>query len=264
MRPLSTWQVPSPIVGVFTDIDDTLTTEGAITPDALQALAELKAAGLHVVPITGRPVGWSEPFAQSWPVESIVAENGAVGLQHSTTYGLRKLYQQDTTTRSANFARMQQVLTRIEQTVPGAHRSQDSAGRETDIAIDHSEFTHLAQSAIDKVVRLLQTEGMTATVSSIHINGWFGTHSKLTGARWIVRELYGRDLAAEMDRWVYVGDSTNDQVMFEHFPHSVGVANIRRFEAQLTHPPRYITAAERGAGFAELARHLLTGIPSRS
>jgi hydroxymethylpyrimidine pyrophosphatase-like HAD family hydrolase len=101
-------------------------------------------------------------------------------------------------------------------------------------------------------------------VSSIHINGWFGTHSKLTGARWIVRELYGRDLDVEMDRWVYVGDSTNDQVMFEHFVHSVGVANIRRFEAQLTHPPRYITAAERGAGFAELAWHLLTGIPSRS
>jgi hypothetical protein len=264
MRPLSTWQVPSPIVGVFTDIDDTLTTEGAITPDALQALADLNAAGLHVVPITGRPVGWSEPFAVSWPVDAIVAENGAVGLQHTTAHGLRKRYQQDTATRRANFARMQQVLMRIEQTVPGARRSQDSSGRETDIAIDHSEFTHLPQSAIDEVVRLMQVEGMTATVSSIHINGWFGEHSKLTGARWIVRELYGRDLDTEMDRWVYVGDSTNDQVMFEHFAHSVGVANIRRFEAQLTHPPRYITAAERGAGFAELAWHLLTGIPSRS
>jgi hydroxymethylpyrimidine pyrophosphatase-like HAD family hydrolase len=159
---------------------------------------------------------------------------------------------------------MQQVLAHIEQTVPGAQRSQDSSGRETDIAIDHSEFTHLPQSAIDEVVQLMQAEGMTATVSSIHINGWFGEHSKLTGARWIVRELYGRDLDAEMDRWVYVGDSTNDQVMFEHFAHSVGVANIRRFEAQLTHPPRYITSAERGAGFTELARHLLTGIPCRA
>ena len=264
MRPLSSWQVPRPIVGVFTDIDDTLTTEGAITPDALQALVDLKAAGLHVVPITGRPVGWSEPFAASWPVDAIVAENGAVGLQHTTAHGLRKFYQQATATRSANFTRMQQVLAHIEQTVPGAQRSQDSSGRETDIAIDHSEFTHLPQSAIDEVVQLMQAEGMTATVSSIHINGWFGEHSKLTGARWIVRELYGRDLDAEMDRWVYVGDSTNDQVMFEHFAHSVGVANIRRFEAQLTHPPRYISSAERGAGFAELARHLLTGIPCRA
>jgi HAD superfamily hydrolase (TIGR01484 family) len=260
MQLLRHWS-PGHIVGVFTDIDDTLTTEGGITPDALQALADLKAAGLQVVPITGRPVGWSEPFAQSWPVDAIVAENGAVGLQHSAIQGLRKLYQQDAPTRQANFARMQAVLDQIESNVTGAVRSQDSDGRETDIAIDHSEFTHLPQHAIDEVVRLMQAAGMTATVSSIHINGWFGEHSKLTGARWIVRELWGRNLDAEIDRWVYVGDSTNDQVMFEHFPHSVGVANIRRFEAQLTHPPRFITPSERGAGFAQLARHLLTSLP---
>jgi HAD superfamily hydrolase (TIGR01484 family) len=260
MRALSTWLPATRPVGVFTDIDDTLTTDGIITPAALQALADLKAAGLHVVPITGRPVGWSEPFAARWPVDALVAENGAVGLQHSAGLGLRKLYQQDAATRSANFSRMQAVLAQIEASVPGARRSQDSAGRETDIAIDHSEFTQLPQSAIDTVVHTMEAAGMTATVSSIHINGWFGAHSKLTGARWIVRELWGRDLDAEIDRWVYVGDSTNDQVMFEHFAHSVGVANIRRFEAQLTHPPRFITPSERGAGFAELARHLLNGL----
>ena len=257
MRPLSDWHPSRGIVGVFTDIDDTLTTEGAISPDALQALADLKAAGLAVVPITGRPVGWSEPFAQSWPVDAIVAENGAVGLTYSRAQGLHKRYQQNAETRIGHFTRMQTVLTEIERSIPGAKRSQDSAGRETDIAIDHSEFTHLPQSAIDEVVRLMRNAGMTATVSSIHINGWFGKHSKLTGARWIVRELWGRDLDAEIDRWVYVGDSTNDQVMFEHFPHSVGVANIRRFADQLTHPPRYITQGERGAGFAQLAKHVL-------
>jgi hydroxymethylpyrimidine pyrophosphatase-like HAD family hydrolase len=186
-----------------------------------------------------------------------VAENGAVGLQHTTEQGLCKLYQQDHTTRSANFARMQQVLAHIERTVPGATRSQDSAGRETDIAIDHSEFTHMPQAAIDAVVRLMQAEGMTATVSSIHINGWFGEHSKLTGARWIVRELWGRDLDAEIKHWVYVGDSTNDQVMFAHFPHSICVANIRRFESQLAHRPSYITPGERGAGFAQVVQRLL-------
>jgi len=260
MRPLVEWQSRD-IVGVFTDIDDTLTTEGAITSDALQAMAALKTAGLHVIPITGRPVGWSEPFAQSWPVDAIVAENGAVGLLHENGQPLRKIYQQDSATRAANFARMQAVLTHIEQTIPGAQRSQDSAGRETDIAIDHSEFTRLPADAIDAVVQAMQAAGMTATVSSIHINGWYGEHDKLAGARWIVRELFGRELDAELDCWVYVGDSTNDQVMFEHFAHSVGVANIRRFEAQLAHPPRYITQGERGMGFAELVAHLLKVCP---
>ncbi len=256
MRPLADWH-PGRIVGVFTDIDDTLTTRGAITPDALQALADLKAAGLHVVAITGRPVGWSEPFAQSWPVDAIVAENGAVALVHAEGQPVRKIYQQGTATRKANFLRMQQMLSRIEREVPGACRARDSNGRETDIAIDHSEFSHLPAAGIDAVVQLMQAEGMHATVSSIHINGWYGEHDKLAGARWILQTLWGRALDAERDQWVYVGDSTNDQVMFRHFRHSVGVANVRRFEAQLAHLPRYITQAERGAGFAELARHLL-------
>jgi HAD superfamily hydrolase (TIGR01484 family) len=254
------------ITGVFTDIDDTLTTEGAITTDALQALRDLKAAGFHVIAITGRPVGWSEPFALAWPVDAIVAENGAVALI-SSLIGLQpmsggrgqlsKRYQQNAPKRQANYARMQQVAARIVREVPGAVISQDSPGRETDIAIDHSEFVHLPPAAIEHAVQIMQDEGMNATVSSIHINGWYGAHNKLEGARWIVRELFGRGLDGEMANWVYVGDSTNDQLMFEAFPHSVGVANIRRFEAELSHKPRYITNGERGAGFAEVAAALL-------
>ena len=153
---------------------------------------------------------------------------------------------------------MQRVAQRIVEEVPGAMLSQDSPGRETDIAIDHSEFTTLPEAGIARVVRLMRDEGMNATVSSIHINGWLGAHNKLAGARWIVRELFGRELDDEIDRWVYVGDSTNDVLMFEHFPHSVGVANIRRFEAQLSHPPRYITPKERGAGFQQVADAILS------
>ncbi len=256
MQPLALWPTAERrrIHGVLTDIDDTLTTEGRITPDALQALAELRAAGLHVVPVTGRPVGWSVPFAQSWPVDAIVAENVAVALVDG---GMRKIYQQDASTRAANYARLQQVAQQVLREVPGATLAQDSAGRETDIAIDHSEFAHLPQAAIDQVVAIMRREGLQATVSSIHINGWLGTHDKLAGARWIVHERLGRDLDTERGHWVYVGDSTNDQLMFQHFPHSVGVANIRRFEAQLLHAPHYLTPGERGAGFAEVARALL-------
>ena len=271
MSPLERWPAAARarIAGVLTDIDDTLTTDGAITPDALEALAQLKAAGLHVIPITGRPVGWSEPFARVWPVDAIVAENGAValipddlnknGLQRPPheRKQLSKIYQQAAATRAANFSRMQCVLAQIEAAVPGARRAQDSAGRECDIAIDHSEFTQLPQADIDRCVALMRAAGMNATVSSIHVNGWYGAHDKWQGAQWIVRELLGRELAAELDRWVYVGDSTNDQRMFEHFTHSVGVANIARFVPQLDHLPRYITPSARGAGFAELARCLL-------
>jgi HAD superfamily hydrolase (TIGR01484 family) len=265
------------ITGVLTDIDDTLTTDGIITPDAFAALADLKAAGLTVIAVTGRPVGWSEPFALAWPVNAIVAENGAVvlfresqvekdGFEHQkclqpTEYvrkPLSKKYQQSEPERHENFSRMQQVATRVLREVAGAELAQDSGGRETDIAIDHSEFTHLPPERIDEVLHILRSEGMTASMSSIHINGWLGNHNKLQGARWAVHELLGRDLDREMERqWVFIGDSTNDELMFEAFPHSIGVANVRRFEAQLTHLPRYVTPGERGAGFAEMVAALL-------
>jgi len=255
------------IKGVFTDIDDTLTTIGTITPDALAALHDLKAAGFEVIAITGRPAGWSEPFARDWPVDAIVAENGAVLLSFNPQKGLQanknerdqlsKRYQQSDATRTANYTRMQHIAARVLREVPSTLLAQDSAGRETDMAIDHSEFTHLAPEHIAAVLRIMQGEGMNASVSSIHINGWFGDHNKLHGARWAVRDLYGRELDAEMDQWAFVGDSTNDVLMFEAFAQSIGVANIKRFESQLSYRPRYVTEGERGAGFAEVAAALL-------
>jgi HAD superfamily hydrolase (TIGR01484 family) len=261
MKPLSSWprSAREKIVGVFTDIDDTLTTEGAITPDALQALHSLKANGLMVIPITGRPVGWSIPFAANWPVNAMVAENGAVALVHNTqTKQVTKIYQQDLATRTRNYRKMQDIAQRVLKEIPGTAMAQDSPGRETDIAFDHSEFHHLTQEQIQQVVQRLQQEGMTATISSIHINAWFGDHNKWHGAQWILKELIGRNLKQEIDQWVYLGDSTNDQVMFEHFTQSVGVANIKRFEKELKHLPKYIAKHERGAGFAEIASALLT------
>ena len=258
MQPLSGWSavVQQPVAGVLTDIDDTLTRDGAIEPEALDALHRLQAAGVPVIAVTGRPAGWSEPFARAWPVLAIVAENGSLRVS-GRGGGLDKCHVQSAAVREANFQRLQAVLAAIELEVPGARRAQDSAGRETDIAIDHSEFAHLDPALIEQVVQRMRAGGLTATVSSIHINGWIGDHNKWTGALWAVQGLLGRDLAQELDRWVYVGDSTNDQVMFHHMPLTVGVANIHRFADQLVHQPRWVTTLERGAGFAEVAQRVL-------
>jgi HAD superfamily hydrolase (TIGR01484 family) len=242
--------------GVLTDIDDTLTTEGAITADALGALQLLRDAGIRVIAITGRPMGWSEPFARDWPIDAIVAENGAVALFREADR-LAVEYAQDQTTREANARRLKQVAARVLRDVLGSRPAQDSAGRVTDIAIDHSEFAHLSSVQIEQVVAVMRAEGMNATVSSIHVNGWFGAHTKLSGARWIVQRLLARELEAERDRWVYVGDSTNDQLMFGHFALSVGVANLMAFADQLGVWPAYLTEGSRGAGFAEVAQRLL-------
>ena len=244
------------ITGVFTDIDDTLTDAGAIVPEALAALQRLKDAGQHVIAITGRPMGWSEPVARAWPIDAIVAENGAVALFRQGD-ALRVEYAQDEATRAHNTRRLAEVARRVLDDLPGTTLARDSAGRVTDIAVDHSEFATLTPQRIAQVVALMRGAGLNATVSSIHVNGWYGEHDKLSGARWMVQRLFGRELAAERSRWAYVGDSTNDQLMFGHFALSVGVANLMHFAAELTVWPAWLTQHERGRGFAEFADMLL-------
>jgi HAD superfamily hydrolase (TIGR01484 family) len=241
--------------GVLTDIDDTLTRDGAIEAEALAALHALAAAGVPVIAITGRPAGWSEPFALAWPVAAIVAENGGVMLRRNAAGGLRRDFATDAATRDLHGRRLQACADAVLAEVPGARLATDSAGRLTDIAIDHSEFSQLDEAQIAQVVAVMQRHGLTATVSSIHVNGWLGDHSKWTAARWAVEQVLG--VAFEPAQWLYVGDSTNDQLMFERVPLSVGVANIARFLPQLTVFPPWVAEAERGVGFAEVAAALL-------
>lgn len=256
LRPLATLPAAglAALHGVLTDIDDTLTTDGAIAPAALAALHRLAAADVPVVAITGRPAGWSEPFALAWPVAAIVAENGAV-LLRGQGGRLQVDFVTDAATRALNQRRLQACAQAVLAQVPGATLAQDSAGRLTDIAIDHGEFAHLDAAQIAQVVAVMRVHGLTATVSSIHVNGWIGDHDKPSGARWAVQQALGRPW--NPDEWVYVGDSTNDQAMFRALPLTVGVANIARFLPQLQAFPGYVTQAERGDGFAELASAML-------
>ncbi|OYV01178.1 MAG: HAD family hydrolase [Burkholderiales bacterium PBB5] len=264
LRPLA--ELPAaalrPLHGVMTDIDDTLTHDGTIAPAALAALQALADAGVPVLPITGRPAGWSRPFVRQWPVPAIVAENGGVLLQREGVgqgvgegTGVAQHFTVDEATRAARHARLQACAAAVLAQVPGARLAQDSPGRLTDIAVDHSEFAHLDAAQIDAVLAVMRAHGLTATVSSIHINGWLGTHNKPSGAAWAVTQVLGQ--AFVPGQWLYVGDSTNDQAMFATVPLSVGVANIARFVPQLRVLPAYVTPAERGQGFAQVAAALL-------
>ncbi|MGQ0710052.1 MAG: HAD family hydrolase [Rhodoferax sp.] len=275
--PLSAWpaQERRALVGVFTDIDDTLTTHGELTADARGALHALRQVGVRVVPITGRPLGWCAPFLaadnpQRWPVDAIVAENGAaawvlphlwkeIGTQPAWNKGslLQKLYQLDAPTRAAQYQRLQAVAAQVEAALPGVRRSRDSDGRETDIAFDYAEFDQHPPETVQAVLALLRAQGLHTAVSSIHIHGCVQAFDKWSGACWIVRTLLQRELGAELERWAFVGDSGNDQPMFAHFAHSVGVANIAAVLPTLTHRPRYLCRGARGAGFAELAQAIV-------
>ena len=264
-HPLPWQEAPAAVLaglqGVLTDIDDTLTREGRIEPQALEAIGRLHAAGWPVIAVTGRPAGWSEPGLRSWPVAAIVAENGGVLLRRQGRSAVSYQYTVDDRQRAERFARLQACATQVLQQVPQARLALDSPGRHTDIAIDHSEHHRLDRAGQEAVLAVMRSHGLTATVSSIHINGWLGEHDKWSGARWAVQTVLGQPL--EPGRWIYVGDSANDEVMFRQLPASVGVANIAASLPLLRHRPAWITQAERGGGFAEVADRLLRARPIR-
>ena len=261
MRPLAAMPeaVRRSIRGVLADIDDTLSTHGRLTATAYTALERLRAAGKLVIPITGRPAGWCDHIARMWPVDAVVGENGAFYMRHDD--GARTLVRRfaiDDATRDAQRARLAAIAQRIVAAVPGCALASDQRYREADIAIDFCEdVPRLPRAAVDRIVALMQAEGVTAKVSSIHVNGWFGSYDKLTMTRTLLAEAFGIDLDAERERFVFVGDSPNDAPMFAFFPHAVGVANVRDFADRIATLPAWVTRQEAGAGFAELAAFLL-------
>ncbi|HVP87575.1 MAG TPA: HAD-IIB family hydrolase [Casimicrobiaceae bacterium] len=261
MQPLSALSeaVRRSIRGVFSDIDDTLSTTGRITSEAYAAMARLRSAGMLMIPITGRPAGWCDHIARMWPVDAVVGENGALYMRHDDRAGkLRKRYAVSERERCADRKRLEKVAQRILREVPGCALASDQPYRECDLAIDYCEdVPPLPAAEVDRIVALMREEGLTAKISSIHVNGWFGAYDKLAMTRSLLREEFCVDLDAQRAEFAFVGDSPNDASMFEFFPCSVGVANVRRFADRIATPPAYVTAREAGAGFAELVEAIL-------
>lgn len=245
---------------LLADIDDTITTDGRLTPDAYLALARLQDAGIKVIPITGRPAGWCDHFARMWPIDAIVGENGAFYFRYDhATKIFHKRFAAPEIERKENRAHLNKVAEKILREVPGCALASDQLYREADIAIDFCEdVTPLPPQDISKIVSLMESNGLTAKVSSIHVNGWIGDYDKLTMTETLMRDQFDCDVNKEKDTIVFVGDSPNDQPMFAFFPNAVGVANLMNFEKDLQAKPAYVTAGEAGTGFVELADALIS------
>ena len=173
MRALAEWQGPAvaAVHTVLTDIDDTITTEGRLTAAAYTALQDLHAAGLRVIPVTGRPAGWCDHFARMWPVHGVVGENGAFYMWHDEARGqLRTRHLLDVAQRAETTGRLAAVREQILREVPGCAVASDQFCRLYDLAIDFCEdVPPLPRAAVDHIVALMQDSGMTAKVSSIHV-----------------------------------------------------------------------------------------------
>jgi HAD superfamily hydrolase (TIGR01484 family) len=247
-------EIAKNLIGIFFDIDDTFTTRGKIPAGAFEALWVLRERGLRVVPITGRPAGWCDHIARMWPVDGVVGENGALYFWLDEEEGrLKKRFLDPEDVRREKRERLEGIREEILSAVPGTALASDQGYREADLAIDYCEdVAPLGRDAVEKICRIFNSHGALCKVSSIHVNGWFGDYDKLKMTRILVEERWGLDLDSEKERFIFCGDSPNDEPMFQYFPHSVGVKNVLRFADRMRHLPALVTNREGGEGFAEV------------
>lgn len=265
MQPLSAFaaQARRAIRGVLCDIDDTLTNGGKLTSAAYAALEQLQRAGLLVVPITGRPAGWCDQIARLWPADGVVGENGAFYFRYDQAKRvMQRRFVDDDTARAAHRRRLAAIRDQIVAAVPGCAVAADQHYRETDLAIDYCEdVAPLPLETAERIAALMRTEGLTAKISSIHVNGWLGAYDKLAMTKLLFAEVFKISPDMLRQEFAFAGDSPNDAPMFSFFEYSVGVANVARFAGRLEPEPKYVTRGAAGAGFAELAAQLLAHLP---
>lgn len=238
----------SRVQAVFADVDGTLTTDSRLESSTIRAMELLRDAGLRIVLVTGRPAGWGECWARSFPVDGVIVENGGLYFARNADGGLIKVYAQRPSDRRKIRPRLLREVRRAMRQVPGARLSQDTAYSEVDVAIDYNEEARLGPAAADQLEGILRERGVRAVRSNVHVNCWIGGFDKLSAVvRFMQRQWRVRLKPGDL-RFVYVGDSFNDAPMFEAFQLSVGVANVREVLARLPSPPAYITREREARG----------------
>ncbi|MFQ3621864.1 MAG: HAD-IIB family hydrolase [Spirochaetales bacterium] len=245
---------------LFTDIDDTLTTDGLLPSISYSALWNLVQGGIQVVPVTGRPAGWCDHMARMWPVAAVIGENGAFYFTYDRKRRtMRREYFDSKETRAQAEQGLARIREEVLQKVKGSAVAADQAYRIADLAIDFREdVPPLGEDAVEQICSIARSHGAVCKVSSIHVNIWYGSYNKISCIEEYLKRERRKTFSEMQNRILFIGDSPNDEPSFKQFPVSIGVANIQTFLGRLKHPPTYITTREGGEGFAEAAEYILS------
>lgn len=239
--------------GVAFDLDDTLLDHGRLHEATYSALFRLAEGGLSLYGVTGRPAGWAEVLARVFPVQAIVAENGAVvcARHGERVVPIDSVAADERRRRDALLALL---LAEFAQRFPDFEPADDVRARISDRTFDIGEFRQVAPERVAQASAFLREQGARVFVSSVHLHATFDYADKASGTVRLLAADSGLDATAVRHAYAYLGDSENDAPCFAAFEVSIGVANLR---GRSTLRPRYITSQPMGAGVVEAARVIL-------
>ena len=245
---------------LLTDIDDTLTDDGRLGPEAYQSLWDLSKNGIQVIPVTGRPAGWCEMIARVWPVAGVIGENGGFYFRYHNQK-MHRHFVFDESTQTKNQTKLETIQKEVLTTIPGSAVASDQFCRLMDLAIDFCEdVPRLPKSEVQKIVNVFTKHGAQAKVSSIHVNGWFGQYDKLSQTLNFLKTEFGLSPEKAQALCAFSGDSPNDEPMWKYFPHGFAVANISEFVNDIKNKPAYVAGLRGGLGFQEIANVILQNL----
>lgn len=243
---------------VLSDVDDTITSHGQLLPETYQAIHDLVAQGIIFIPITGGCAGWCDSFSRLWPAAAVIGENGGFYLKRQADNSIDYHFWQSEEERKANSKKLHQLAQKALKAVPEVGMAKDQAYRLVDVAIDYNQdISGVERSQVDKVVDIFTSAGANAKASSIHVNAWIGDYNKKAMACHLLAKEFNLTQQQMQQQVLFIGDSLNDETMFEFFPNSVGVANIQPQLEQLNHRPKWITKAAYGLGFNQMVDAVL-------
>lgn len=234
-----------PIRVVATDVDGTLTHDGALDPEVVRVIAALAAAGFEVLPVSGRPTGEVLGLCRYLPgVTRGIAENGLLEVIPDRV----PRWLDEPTDQAA----LRAAGARLDaEHGAGLRLAADHPFRLGDVAYERDGRT---QDELGRLRAAAEALGVCMVWSSVHVHL---TPRRPDKGRGLLR--FAADHGIDPATILTIGDAPNDEGLFEagRFGVTVGTADVPPQRAAFHCLPAYVTAARESEGFLEVAAALL-------
>lgn len=234
---------------IISDFDDTMTTEGLLTSEVIDAVSKLKKAGIEVLIATGRNAAWVSCLSHILPVVGALGETGGV-------YFSSRQEKPDIFIDEPALVRekLKKIFLILKAAFPYIEETTDNSWRLADWTF---ERPGISLEDLNKMKVLCLENAVDFQYSTVHCHIFPQGQNKAAGVLKILGKFNFKAEDLKNGRIVTMGDSPNDSVLFDpaFCSLSVGVKNV--LKSSMEHMPRYVTANAEGKGFAEFADYLL-------